>query len=136
MTQDSPSSNLLNWPAPRVTVAIATYRKVTSVVFFSQRTGVKVTGGMDAHLKAYKAAQRHTAIFGWWGIPFGLIWTPMTLFNNKKMLRSVQALLASGNPKAAWMKDPSGKFEERYWDGQAWTDQVRSTTSDAPPVSQ
>jgi len=118
------------WPAPRATVATGSYSKVTSFIIVSQRARVKVTGTLDAHRMAYKAAQLHTSLAGWWGIPFGLYWTPMSLTSNRKMFKSIEQLLATGTPKAAWMKDPSGKFDERFWDGQRWTDRVRSATSD------
>ncbi|MBM3718985.1 MAG: DUF2510 domain-containing protein [Actinobacteria bacterium] len=28
------------------------------------------------------------------------------------------------NPPANWYKDPSGRFELRYWNGSAWTEHV------------
>jgi hypothetical protein len=48
---------------------------------------------------------------------------------------------AAANPSSApgvaapgWMPDPSGKFQERYWSGLAWTGQVRTggVVSDDP----
>lgn len=132
LSTDSPDAQPANWPPPSVNSAVATYRKVSSFLFISQRRGVTVRGGLDEHTRVYKECQTHTALAGWWSI-FGLLWTPMALTQNKKTFRSVETALASGAPTAAWLKDPSGKFEERYWDGQHWTDRVRSTTSDTPP---
>jgi Protein of unknown function (DUF2510) len=37
---------------------------------------------------------------------------------------------------AGWLPDPSGRYERRYWSGQAWTDHVTSDGvpgSDPPP---
>ncbi len=35
-------------------------------------------------------------------------------------------MLGSGYPKVkGWNSDPSGKFHERYWDGESWTLQIR-----------
>ena len=31
-------------------------------------------------------------VFGWWGFPFGLIWTPMTLVKNARAYRSLRTL--------------------------------------------
>lgn len=31
---------------------------------------------------------------------------------------------SSGSPGAAWHADPTGQHEQRYWDGQRWTDHV------------
>lgn len=30
------------------------------------------------------------------------------------------------NTAAVWAKDPSGRFEQRFWDGLRWTDHVSS----------
>lgn len=122
-----------SWPAPRVTIARASYRKVTSMLILCVRRGTVVVGDVEAHRKAYKEAQLYCATIGWWSI-FGLIWTPLSLAQNSKTFKSVEAILGSGSSAAQWFKDPSGKFDERYWDGQKWTDQVRSAMSDTPPV--
>jgi hypothetical protein len=29
-----------------------------------------------------------------------------------------------GGPAAGWYADPTGRYQSRYWDGSAWTDQV------------
>lgn len=34
------------------------------------------------------------------------------------------AVAASAGAPAGWMPDPSGRFEQRYWDGTAWTENV------------
>ena len=37
---------------------------------------------------------------------------------------------------AGWMPDPSGRHQERYWSGMAWTEHVRTTGApgtDPPP---
>jgi hypothetical protein len=129
MSDANPSS----WPAPRVTSAVASYRKVTSFVLLSQRSSVRVSGDAAAHDRAYRAAQRHTSMAGWWGVPFGVMWTPVALAANRKTRRSVDEVLGAVAQKPAWFKDPSGKPGERYWDGSQWTEQVRITTTDAPP---
>lgn len=45
---------------------------------------------------------------------------------------------ASGTPSvpADWYKDPSGRFEYRYWDGQKWTEHVSrgGTVHKDPPT--
>lgn len=132
LSTDAPKPLPTNWPAPVVTTAVATYRKVTSVVFLSQRSGVSVRGGLQEHAAAYKSCQVHTSLAGWWSI-FGLLWTPMVLMQNKKTFRSVETLLASGKANVSWYADPSRKFDERFWDGDSWTDRVRSASSDTPP---
>ncbi len=34
------------------------------------------------------------------------------------------APVAVGGAPAGWQTDPSGRFEQRYWDGNAWTEHV------------
>jgi hypothetical protein len=49
--------------------------------------------------------------------------------------------VVDGARTAGWHADPTGRFQHRYWDGAAWTDQARSdgeVTTDplfAPPGS-
>lgn len=44
------------------------------------------------------------------------------------------AAVAGGAP-AGWQADPSGRFEQRYWDGNAWTEHVSTggVASSDPP---
>ena len=134
MTAEPELPAVHQWPVPQVTEVVAVYRKITSVIFFSQRSGARQSGGLGAHYAAYRKAQRHTLLLGWWGIPFGLLWTPLTLWDNKKTLRGAMAILSKGVAGPSWLSDPSGKYSERFWNGQAWTDQVRSTSTDLPTL--
>ncbi len=95
-----------------------------------------------------------TALFGWWGFPFGLIWTPMSLARTLRggvdMTHAVvhAAWADAGAPTApahtatapladltapppavtppGWYVDPDDGTRDRYWDGAHWTDQVSS----------
>jgi Protein of unknown function (DUF2510)/zinc-ribbon domain len=118
------------WPSPRVTMAVTTYRRVTSLVFYTLRSPRKVTGDEAFHRAAYRQAQIWTALLGWWGFPFGIVWSIMSLVQNKENLNAALSILHSGLPSASWRPDPSGVYQERYWDGSRWTDQVRSATTD------
>lgn len=42
----------------------------------------------------------------------------------------------SGNPPAGWYADPTQPGVERWWDGQAWSDQTRQAGSPPPPPPQ
>ena len=33
---------------------------------------------------------------------------------------------ATGGPSASWQQDPFGRHDQRWWDGTAWTDKVRT----------
>jgi hypothetical protein len=50
-----------------------------------------------------------------------------------------RASAPDGVAAAAWLPDPSGRHELRYWDGKAWTDAVTDrgaqTSSPAPPIA-
>jgi hypothetical protein len=43
-----------------------------------------------------RGARTHTLLLGWWGIPFGLFWTPMALARNAKAMRQLRDLAAKG----------------------------------------
>jgi hypothetical protein len=48
---------------------------------------------------------------------------------------STTATGATPNVPADWYKDPSGRFELRYWNGTAWTEHVATggtQSTDAP----
>jgi hypothetical protein len=119
-----------NWPAPTVTSAAVSYYRVTSVVIYTNRMPVRVIGDLKRHQEEYRKAQLWTALLGWWGFPFGIIWTMSSLVKNSNQLKSVKELLTSGKKGAGWLPDPSGKYEERYWDGLSWSDKVRSAEVD------
>jgi len=119
-----------SWPAPSVTAAVVSYYRVTSFIIYTNRTPVRVTGDLKKHQDEYRKAQLWTALLGWWGFPAGIIWTISSLVRNTNQLKSVKELLASGKKGAGWLPDPSGKFEERYWDGLSWSDKVRSAEVD------
>jgi hypothetical protein len=34
--------------------------------------------------------------------------------------------MATSRPAAGWYRDPSGRFEHRYWNGSGWTDHVQA----------
>ena len=91
----------------------ATYRvsftKVTSMIIFSfQRRTVHVGTLAELEAKA-RSAMIHNLLLGWWGFPFGLIWTPMALARNAKGLKQVKALAAGGQQYAGGQQLPAGQ---------------------------
>ena len=119
------------WLPPKEPLAKATYTKVTSIVILTFRHEVTVVGNLDVHNLAYKAAQAHCAAFGWWGIPFGLLFTPAALMKNVESFNQVKVQLGGQKSGAGWYRDPSGKFHERLWDGAVWTELVRNTMAES-----
>jgi hypothetical protein len=71
--------------------------KVTSMVILTQQRRTVYTGTLDQLEKAAKTAMVHNLTLGWWGIPFGLIFTPIALARNAGTMKKIRAL-AAGRP--------------------------------------
>lgn len=68
--------------------------KVSSFLIMTQQRHTVYTGTLEQLEAAARSALTHNLILGWWGIPFGLIWTPMALARNAKGMRQVRELAA------------------------------------------
>jgi hypothetical protein len=83
---------------PAATRNARTYRvrltKVSSFILMTQQRHTVYTGTLEQLEAAARSARTHNLLMGWWGIPFGLIWTPMALARNAKGMRQVRALAA------------------------------------------
>jgi hypothetical protein len=66
--------------------------RVTSVVILTQRQTHVYTGTFEQLERAYRQARTYNLLAGWWGIPFGIVWTPMCLWRNRKALAELRAL--------------------------------------------
>ena len=67
--------------------------KVTGVVVVAHQA-TRTYAGTAAQLEeAYKKAQVHNLLFGWWSIP-SLIWNPIALVRNINRIKSLRALAA------------------------------------------
>jgi hypothetical protein len=73
-----------------------TIAKVTSVIILTSRRSVTYTGTYEQLRKAYKSVLVYNLLLGWWGFPFGLIWTPMTLVRNAGALKKLKGLAGGG----------------------------------------
>lgn len=62
----------------------------------TQRRTATYTGTMDQLEGFARSARTHTLLLGWWGVPFGLVWTPVALARNAKAMRQVRDLAAKG----------------------------------------
>ncbi len=107
--------------------------EIRSYLIVSQRLLRTKSGSLDDLAAFARGILVRNLLLGWWGFPFGLVWTPMALASNAKALRKLRALGASGNAAPGWFDDPSGRHAGRYWDGSAWTDQVTDVGPDALP---
>ena len=85
--------------APAAASADTVYRvrltKVSSFLVVTQRRAVTYSGTLDQLEDIARGARTHTLLLGWWGVPFGLIWTPMALARNAKAMRQVRDLAAN-----------------------------------------
>jgi hypothetical protein len=62
---------------------------VTSFVLMTQRRTVIHTGTFEQLQALYNKARTHNLLAGWWGIPFGLIWTPIVLSRNARAFKQL-----------------------------------------------
>ena len=78
---------------------VRTYRvsftRVTSVVVMTHKRRTVYTGTLEQLERTARSVLAYNLLLGWWGIPFGLIWTPMALAGNAKALKQVRALAAA-----------------------------------------
>lgn len=81
---------------PHATGAARTYRvaltKVTSFVIMSQMRRSIYSGTLEQCEAAARTVMWHNVLLGWWGIPAGLWWTPVTLVRNAKAMRNLRSL--------------------------------------------
>ena len=70
--------------------------KVSSFVVVTQRRSATYSGTLEQLEGFARAARNHTLLLGWWGVPFGVIWTPMVLAQNARAMRKLRELAAQG----------------------------------------
>ena len=68
--------------------------KVTSAIIITHKATVTLTGTYADLEVGYSKVLVHNLLLGWWGIPFGLIWTPMALVRNKNALAKLREMAA------------------------------------------
>src|ERR1700683_881554 len=66
--------------------------KVTSMVILTQQRRAVHTGTLEQLEKAARAAMIHNLTLGWWGIPFGLVWTPIALARNAGNMKKIREI--------------------------------------------
>jgi len=81
---------------PTGTVYRVPLTKVTSFIIISQRRTATYKGTLDQMEGIASGVRTHNLLLGWWGIPAGLIWTPMALARNAKAMRQLRDLNAKG----------------------------------------
>jgi hypothetical protein len=70
--------------------------KVTSI-FISTRLEEAVHVGTLQELKSLaRSMQAHNLLRGWWGVPMGLVLTPVALWTNSRAMRKLRADATQG----------------------------------------
>jgi len=73
--------------------------EVTSYLIVTQRKTRVYTGSYDQLMEQYRKVMTHNLVAGWWGIPFGLVWTPLALRKNAQARKKLEEI-ASQPPSA------------------------------------
>jgi hypothetical protein len=133
VADDSPADaqGLSRLPPPSALFRLSQI-EVTGYVVIAQREIRSVVGTMEDVEALYGNVRRHNLLFGWWSIIIAPIWTLMALSRNRNALLECRRLAAAGTIPAGWRPDPTGHHPMRYWDGQAWTDQVSGDVTTDP----
>jgi len=71
--------------------------RVSSFIIMTQRRSTVYTGTLQQLENSARSVRTHNLTLGWWGVPFGLVWTPMALARNAKAMDKLRAL-AFGQP--------------------------------------
>jgi len=69
-----------------------TLTALTSMLIVTQRRSRVFTGSVAQLESAYRRTLQHNLALGWWGIPFGVIWTGLALARNRKALAALREL--------------------------------------------
>jgi hypothetical protein len=105
---------------------------IGAVIMFAQRT-YTFTGTLEQCERAYRSAQTHNLLAGWWSVLSLLAMNWAALISNwtaiRQVRRQAEQPTATGHtpaprvpagPPPGWYRDPSGPGQ-RYWDGARWT---------------
>jgi hypothetical protein len=107
--------------------------KHTGLVVLMLRQTYNFSGTLPECERAYRAAQTHNLLAGWWGFLSALVFNWIAIFSNVSAINKLrrlaqqphnQPLAAYQNP-AGWYPDPSGAPQHRYWDGRSWTEHLQ-----------
>jgi hypothetical protein len=98
-TLAEPAPATLAEPAPAPVEQAGRYQitlgQVTSWLLLTQRKARVYDGTLEELERTYRATLRHNLALGWWGLPFGLIWTPIWLSRNRAARKTLRALAAA-----------------------------------------
>jgi hypothetical protein len=67
---------------------------VTSVILVTHRRTTTHSGTFEQLERQCRDTFLHNVLLGWWGFPFGLVWTPIALIRNRRALRELRSAVA------------------------------------------
>lgn len=95
MSSSTPEQATAAQPTGTGTVYRVPLTKVSSFIIMTQRRSATYRGTLDELEGIARSVRNHNLLLGWWGIPAGLIWTPMALARNAKAMRQLRDLAAN-----------------------------------------
>ena len=126
--------------------SVRLYEHTGAVILWHQRT-LTFTGTLEQCEQAYRKAQLHCLLAGWWSVVSLLVMNWVALISNYNAIRQVRALARQApmshaenpyaptgppappppavpprpvGPPPGWYPNPGGPGQ-RYWDGVTWT---------------
>jgi hypothetical protein len=101
--------------------AIGLIKHTGALIFWQQQT-LRFTGTLQQCEKAYRDAQTHCLLAGWWSLLSAFLMNWIALFSNLSAIGRVRRLAQQAQATLpGWYADPSGQPGQRYWDGATWT---------------
>ena len=92
--QPYPPQNAQQYPPPGSHGPIyqARFRKHTGMIIIAQWSHVSVVGDYQQIRKAYRAAQTHNLLAGWWGLISALVYNWIALIGNMSEMNRIKQL--------------------------------------------
>jgi hypothetical protein len=56
----------------------------------SRKRGAVYTGTLTQLEDFARSVRLHNLLFGWWGVPWGLFWTPAALMSNAEAMKQIR----------------------------------------------
>jgi hypothetical protein len=80
-------------------IGVRTYRvsltRVTSMIIMTYQRRAVYAGTLEQLERSARSVLVYNLLLGWWGFPFGLIWTPTALVRNAKAMKQIRSLAAA-----------------------------------------
>lgn len=123
-------------PGPQFEIKL---RKHTGLLLAFQYRTYVVSGTLEQCERAYRQAQTHNLVAGWWSFLSVILLNWIALLSNMSAISHLRGLARRVGPSdpppaapeisqipAGWYRDPSGALGQRYWDGTGWTNWTHS----------